>query len=91
MNERTGFDKTTAAIVRLEEKVSRLESDFREMKAEVKTELSDIKLMLSTITAKMNQDEGAIKASRFWIGVIAGLVSFLISVGTTVLLKVFMK
>ena len=91
MNERTGFDKTTAAIVRLEEKVSRLESDFREMKAEVKTELSDIKIMLSTITAKMNQDEGAFMASRFWIGVFAGFVSLLISVGTTILIKVFFK
>lgn len=91
MNERAGFDKTTAAIVRLEEKVSRLESDFREMKAEVKTELSDIKLMLSTITAKMNQDEGAFKASKFWIGVLAGFVSFMISIGTTVLIKVFFK
>lgn len=91
MNERAGFDKTTAAIVRLEEKVSRLESDFREMKAEVKTELSDIKLMLSTITAKMNQDEGAFKASKFWIGVLAGLISVVISVGTTVALKVFLK
>lgn len=91
MTERTGFDKTTAAIVRLEEKVSRLESDFKEMKAEVKLELSDIKTMLSAITAKMNQDEGAFKASKFWIGVLAGFVSFTISVGTTVALKVFFK
>jgi molybdopterin converting factor small subunit len=91
MNERTGFDKTTAAIVRLEEKVSRLESDFKEMKAEVKVELSDIKLMLAQITAKMNQDEGAFMASRFWIGIFAGLVSFLISIGTTILIKVFFK
>lgn len=91
MNERTGFDKTTAAIVRLEEKVSRLESDFKEMKAEMKVELSDIKAMLFAINAKMNQDEGAVKASKFWIGVIAGLVSFLISIGTTVLLRVFLK
>lgn len=91
MNERTGFDKTTAAIVRLEEKVSRLESDFKEMKAEMKVELSDIKTMLYAINAKMNQDEGAVKASRFWIGVFAGFVSFLISIGTTVLLRVFLK
>lgn len=91
MNANTGFDKTTAAIVRLEEKVSRLESDFKEMKAEMKVELSDIKAMLFAINAKMNQDEGAVKASKFWIGVIAGLVSFLISIGTTVLIKVFFK
>lgn len=91
MNASTGFDKTTAAIVRLEEKVSRLESDFKEMKAEMKVELSDIKSMLFAINAKMNQDEGAVKASKFWIGVIAGLVSFLISIGTTVLIKVFFK
>lgn len=91
MTERAGFDKTTAAIVRLEEKVSRLESDFKEMKAEVKIELSDIKLMLAQITAKMNQDEGAFMASRFWIGVFAGFISFLISIGTTVAFKVFFK
>jgi hypothetical protein len=57
----------------------------------MKVELSDIKSMLFAINAKMNQDEGAVKASKFWIGVIAGLVSFLISIGTTVLIKVFFK
>ena len=91
MNTTTGFDRTTAAIVRLEEKVSRLETDFKEMKAEVKTELSDIKTMLAEITAKMNKNEGAFYASKFWIGVFAGLISLMISIGTTIAIKAFFK
>ena len=87
----TGFDKTTAAIVRLEEKVSRLESDFKDMKAEVKIELQDIKAMLAKLTEKMNQDEGAVKASRFWVGVVAGIISFIVSTGTAVLVKLLLK
>ena len=86
-----GFDRTTAAIVRLEEKVSRLESDFKEMKAEVKSELSEIKNMLLTINTTMTLEKGAIEASKFWIGAFAGLISTVVSIGVAILLKVFIK
>jgi hypothetical protein len=75
-----GFDKTTAAIVRLEEKVDRLEKDF----AEVKTELKAIQATLADISAKMTHDagqkNGILAASRVWIAIIAGGVSAVVSV-----------
>lgn len=74
-----GFDKTTAAIVRLEEKVDRLEKDV----TEIKSELRSIQETLSTISAHMTRDagerDGAIAASRIWIAVIAGGVSAVVS------------
>lgn len=75
MSDQGGFDRTTAAIVRLQEKVDRLEQDFQEMKGELK----DIKQMLTEITVTMTQKEsqttGWVNASKFWIGFIASAVT----------------
>lgn len=78
MSDQGGFDRTTAAIVRLQEKVDRLEQDFQEMKGELK----DIKEMLTAINVKMTQAKSWKDASIWWIGVIAAVVSFLVSVAS---------
>ena len=87
----SGFDKTTAAIVRLEEKVNRLEQDFKELKTEVKNEFNDIKLILAEITRSMSEEKGARAASKFWIGGFVGLISTLVSIGTAFAIKLFFK
>lgn len=91
MAELGGFDKTTAAIVRLEEKVSRLEEDFRELKADMKGELSDIKEMLNAINLHISQKEVAVKTSKAWIAAIVGIISFVVSIGATIAMRVFIK
>lgn len=79
------FDKTTAVIVRLEEKVDRLEKDF----AEVKAELQAIQKTLSEISAQMTHDagqkDGILAASRVWIAIIAGGVSAVVSLASHII------
>ena len=91
MQPSTGFDKTTAAIVRLEEKVSRLEEDFRELKAEMKEELSDIKNMLNTLTLHMSQNEATDKNNKMWLGTLAAIVSCAVSIGAKLLMRIFIR
>lgn len=76
--ESIGFDRTTAAIVRLQEKVDRLEQDFQDMK----TELKEIKEMLTQMNGTLAQAKGWKDASIWWIGIISAIVSLLVSMAS---------
>lgn len=69
-----GFDKTTAAIVRLEEKVDRLERDFTEVKSELKNIQSALDHILQQMSAEKGEKAGALTASKVWIAIIAAVV-----------------
>jgi hypothetical protein len=69
-----GFDKTTAVIVRLEEKVDRLERDFVEVKSELKNIQSALDNILQQMSAEKGERAGAITATKVWIAIIAAAV-----------------
>jgi uncharacterized protein YlxW (UPF0749 family) len=87
LKKSNSLDETTAIIVRMDEKVDRLEKDFNDLKRE----LRDIKAALAAMSTKMSENDGAVKASLWWIGSIAGAVSLVVGVGTEIIKGILFK